>query len=62
MPMMMWLYAPPVNYLGRLALLVALAISGLQVLTDGEEALPLLVISLLVIGLALTLAKDGRSE
>ena len=50
------------NYIGRIALLAALGISGLQVLKDGEEALPLLVLSLLVTGLALTLAHDRQSE
>ena len=44
------------DYLGRIALFVAVAISGLQVVKDGEEALPLLVLALLITGLALTVA------
>jgi hypothetical protein len=49
-----------VQYVGHVALLVATGISGLQVLKNGEESLPLLVLSLLVAGLALTLS--GRRE
>lgn len=48
------------QYVGHVSLLLATGISGLQVLKNGEESLPLLVLSLLVAGLALTLG--GRRE
>lgn len=47
-------------FLGRIFLGVALMISVLQVASDGEQALPLLVLSLLITGLALTLSGDRR--
>lgn len=55
-------YPPGVDYVGRIALLLGLGIAGLQVLRNGEESLPLLVLALLACGLALTLAPDRRRD
>ncbi|GAA4376723.1 hypothetical protein GCM10023146_32670 [Nocardioides caricicola] len=49
-------------YMGRFILGVALLISVVQVTSDGEEALPLLVLSLLVTGLALCLPSGRRDD
>lgn len=48
--------------MGRILLGVALLISVVQVTTDGEEALPLLVLSLLVTGLALCISGSRQDS